>query len=131
MSSKAARGTKRLCTGCGSKFYDLNKDPIVCPLCGTVFQDESSAHKVDHIADSDDSEDIIETTDGPEMVSLDEVASQEQEDIPALEGDDLELDDDAEIPDAGDEDVFLEEDDEGNTDVSGIIGNPIQNSDDS
>src|SRR5438067_668629 len=30
-------GTKRLCAGCGAKFYDLSKDPIVCPKCGTVF----------------------------------------------------------------------------------------------
>src|ERR1700687_4990289 len=30
-------GTKRLCGGCGAKFYDLSKDPIVCPKCSTVF----------------------------------------------------------------------------------------------
>src|SRR5215813_14391635 len=31
-------GTKRLCASCGAKFYDLNKDPITCPKCGTVFE---------------------------------------------------------------------------------------------
>ena len=30
-------GTKRLCESCGAKFYDLAKDPILCPKCGTVF----------------------------------------------------------------------------------------------
>ena len=28
------RGEKRLCGSCGVKFYDLNKDPIICPKCG-------------------------------------------------------------------------------------------------
>lgn len=27
-------GTKRTCTTCGARFYDLNKAPIVCPKCG-------------------------------------------------------------------------------------------------
>ena len=31
-------GTKRLCAGCGVKFYDLNKEPIHCPKCGTVYE---------------------------------------------------------------------------------------------
>ena len=32
-----ALGTKRICGGCAAKFYDLGKDPIVCPTCETVF----------------------------------------------------------------------------------------------
>ena len=27
---------KRQCAGCGAKFYDLLKNPIVCPKCSTV-----------------------------------------------------------------------------------------------
>jgi uncharacterized protein (TIGR02300 family) len=30
-------GTKRICAGCSAKFYDLQKTPIVCPTCETVF----------------------------------------------------------------------------------------------
>jgi uncharacterized protein (TIGR02300 family) len=26
-------GVKRICTSCAAKFYDLNKQPIVCPKC--------------------------------------------------------------------------------------------------
>ena len=36
--AKPELGTKRLCGSCGAKFYDLSKDPIVCPKCGTVFE---------------------------------------------------------------------------------------------
>ena len=32
-----ALGTKRICAGCAAKFYDLGKEPIVCPTCETVF----------------------------------------------------------------------------------------------
>ena len=35
--AKPALGTKRICLGCAVKFYDLGKDPIVCPTCETVF----------------------------------------------------------------------------------------------
>ena len=31
---KAAWGAKRTCQGCSARFYDLNKDPIICPKCG-------------------------------------------------------------------------------------------------
>ena len=35
--AKPELGTKRLCSGCGAKFYDLHKDPILCPTGGTTF----------------------------------------------------------------------------------------------
>jgi len=35
--SKPELGTKRVCGNCGAKFYDLHRDPIVCPKCATVF----------------------------------------------------------------------------------------------
>ncbi|AQS84968.1 MAG: TIGR02300 family protein [Acetobacter aceti] len=28
-------GSKRVCVSCGARFYDLTKDPAVCPKCGT------------------------------------------------------------------------------------------------
>ena len=35
---KPELGTKRHCSGCGARFYDLNKNPIVCPKCHTVLE---------------------------------------------------------------------------------------------
>jgi uncharacterized protein (TIGR02300 family) len=35
--AKPELGTKRVCGNCTRKFYDLNKHPIVCPTCATVF----------------------------------------------------------------------------------------------
>ena len=31
-------GTKRECSSCAARFYDLGKTPIVCPKCGAVFE---------------------------------------------------------------------------------------------
>jgi len=33
--AKPELGTKRLCVSCGTRFYDLTKQPAVCPKCGT------------------------------------------------------------------------------------------------
>ena len=35
-------GVKRLCLKCNARFYDFNKSPIECPVCGTIFDPESS-----------------------------------------------------------------------------------------
>ena len=34
-------GVKRLCPHCGSRFYDLTRDPMTCPECGKTFSAES------------------------------------------------------------------------------------------
>lgn len=31
-------GTKRTCLGCGKRFYDMQRNPIVCPSCDTPFE---------------------------------------------------------------------------------------------
>jgi uncharacterized protein (TIGR02300 family) len=35
--TKPELGTKRLCTECGAKYYDLNTTPITCPKCSAPF----------------------------------------------------------------------------------------------
>ncbi len=32
-------GLKRHCPNCGVKYYDLNRNPITCPKCGTVYEE--------------------------------------------------------------------------------------------
>jgi uncharacterized protein (TIGR02300 family) len=41
--SKPEWGTKRICQGCGARFYDLNRSQIVCPKCGTENSPEPPA----------------------------------------------------------------------------------------
>ncbi len=39
IATKQDRGTKRTCLSseCGSHFYDLNRTPIACPICGAAY----------------------------------------------------------------------------------------------
>ena len=38
--AKPEWGVKRTCQNCGARFYDLRRDPIVCPVCTTVYDVE-------------------------------------------------------------------------------------------
>lgn len=39
--AKAEWGTKRICPSCNARYYDMKKNPPVCPSCGTPFDSES------------------------------------------------------------------------------------------
>ena len=39
--AKPEWGVKRACLACGTRFYDMQNDPILCPSCGTKFDVES------------------------------------------------------------------------------------------
>ena len=119
--AKLELGNKHQCQNCGAKFFDLNKDPIVCPKCGTVFQ--SVAARARPAAKAEEEEETeVATPAGVEVVSLDEVeAGEEKAAEPAV--DDIDVEEDAE-EDAAD-DPFLEEEEEDDDDVSNLIDGDI------
>jgi uncharacterized protein (TIGR02300 family) len=39
--AKAEWGAKRICPSCGTRYYDLNRDPVLCPKCGVAFDPEA------------------------------------------------------------------------------------------
>lgn len=39
--AKPEWGMKRLCPNCGTRYYDMRRDPIVCPHCGAPFDPEA------------------------------------------------------------------------------------------
>jgi uncharacterized protein (TIGR02300 family) len=43
--SKAEWGTKRICGECGTRYYDMRRDPAKCPKCGAVFEAVSAKAK--------------------------------------------------------------------------------------
>lgn len=119
--AKPELGTKRLCPSCGAKYYDLNRDPITCPKCGSVFEAvmtsrAAKAAKVEETTEDDEDED---DTAGPEIVTLEQADAEAsgEDDVPDLDGDDdVDLDDD----DSSDDDVFLDDDEEDDDAVPGI-----------
>lgn len=120
--AKPELGLKRQCMSCGAKFYDLNKDPAVCPKCGAAYQatamSRAAAPVVARAAAPDEDEAEIEAV-GPEMVSLDEVeAGENEKDIP--------VDDDIDVADDVADDTFLEDEEEGDDDVADLIDSDIE-----
>lgn len=124
MSVKAARGTKRVCQSCGSKFYDLNRTPITCPICHAIFQQQEirggKAAPAGNAVEEDEDDLIAAPAGAVEIVSLDEAEA----DLPDLEDDGLvEIeDDDADLK--SDDETFIEVEDDDGGDVTGIVGGP-------
>ena len=115
VASKAERGMKRMCQNekCGSRFYDLNRDPIVCPICNTTYT-------VVHIAPPSPATTARRYPMPIKKVVLGikpEVATDEEE-LPVIE---------AEAPDApGDDETLIEDVEQDIPDVAGIIEAPIE-----
>lgn len=118
--AKPELGTKRIDPETGRKFYDLNKDPIVSPYTGKSYPrsyfESTSAAVVDDEDEVDEKE--LDTEDAVETVSLEDADDEAKggDDLPDLGDDDVDLGDD------DDDDVFIEDEEEGDDDVSGIIG---------
>ena len=110
--AKVDIGTKRVCPECEAKFYDLTRNPAICPMCQNSFDPSEldpnvvlptaplkpQTSKADDDAD-EDMEDAVEVDE--EDIDEDEQAAKELE----LDGDDAAIisggigDDDADAPD--------------------------------
>lgn len=138
MSAKAEtvkdpRGLKRICTQCGTRFYDLNKRPAICPSCSTEFTGETKIktrrsraaiategqveEKAAADVSNDDTQDeknedaaVIEKADDADVVSLDDVEEK---------NDDAEGEDELADPDL---DLDPLEDDVEEDDLEGLEG---------
>ncbi|HEY6255025.1 MAG TPA: TIGR02300 family protein [Xanthobacteraceae bacterium] len=124
--AKPELGTKRLCGNCAAKFYDLGKDPIVCPKCHTVLQLAATTRARPEAARAQaaaEEEAVVPETQEAEFVSLEE-ADAEAEGKKAPEGGAAEgADEEIEIEDEQlDDAAFIEEQEEGDEDVADIIG---------
>lgn len=114
-------GTKRVCTECGAKFYDLGKMPVECPKCEVSFvpavllppkeqrpvDTKPSPAKPAEPAAANDDDDATDDDD-------DEIAAIADVDL----GDDEDGDDDVKADDA----TLLDTDGEDEPDVSGLVG---------
>jgi uncharacterized protein (TIGR02300 family) len=133
--AKAELGEKQLCPSCGAKFYDLGRRPATCPKCATSFdpaeegvrlkrvrsktpasyedEEEAEAEGAKKVV-ADEDEEEVEVTPGIDVAEADPIVTDDDEDgEPA--GDELPpgfSEEEAELADAGDEDVPLLDDEE-------------------
>ena len=126
--AKSDLGTKRICPTTGKKFYDLNKSPVISPYTGEVVpiapvapprMTRGAAAAAPSMA-PEAPEPVAE-----ELVSLEEADAEENTGkvkavVPESE-DDIEVDETIEGDD-DDDSTFIADEEEGDEDVTDIIG---------
>lgn len=111
-------GVKRLCGECGERFYDLGREPAICPNCGAEFLSvEAMAAKAKvrrETAKADDDEDVVDDEDD-DLVEDDDVDVADDDDDD--DDDDIVVaDDDDDDDDDVDDDVLLDDDEDDDDD---------------
>ena len=131
--AKPDLGTKRVCPDTGRKFYDLNKNPVISPYTGKVVPiaapapararpEPAPATRAAAVAES-----IVPETADAEFVSLEDAEAEQQGKKPAAaEGAAAGEEEEVEIDESLDDAAFIEEQEEGDTDVTDIIGESIE-----
>ena len=123
--AKPEWGIKRICSSCKTKYYDLNKAPIICPSCGTEFDPDyylktkksrGVLSKVSSENDNDLSSDI-DNIDDIEVDSDSEVVS---DDDPLLEINNEDQNGIADDEIVIDEDISFIDDDEISNNDNGV-----------
>jgi uncharacterized protein (TIGR02300 family) len=128
--AKSDLGTKRICPTTGKKFYDLNKSPVISPYTGEVVpiapvappravRGAAAAAAASAVAN------VPEPAEAEELVSLEEADAEENTGkvkavVPESE-DDIEVDETIEDDD-DDDSTFIADEEEGDEDVTDIIG---------
>jgi uncharacterized protein (TIGR02300 family) len=126
--AKSDLGTKRICPTTGKKFYDLNKSPVVSPYTGEVVPiapvAPPRAARGAAAAAAATTADVPEPVEAEELVSLEEADAEENtgkvKAVPESE-DDIEIDETIEGDD-DDDSTFIPDEEEGDEDVTDIIG---------
>lgn len=126
----AELGTKRTCPNCAARFYDLLKEPITCPKCGTSFiassilPSKSDYPGVAPVAAPKPR--VVEETEDAEMgdvelVSLEDVEEDGKDDDETAGIEDVDLGEDNADADAEEDDTFLVEEEEEGGSMSDLI----------
>ncbi|MGB3865687.1 MAG: TIGR02300 family protein [Xanthobacteraceae bacterium] len=124
--AKSDLGTKRICPTTGKKFYDLNKNPVISPYTGEVVPIAPVAPPRGRpdTASRATADDMPETADAENMVSLEEADAEEKtgkvKAVTPESEDDIEVDDT--LDDDDDDSTFIADEEEGDEDVTDIIG---------
>ena len=124
---KAELGTKRTCPSCAARFYDLMKNPIVCPKCTANFVAASvlpSKGEMPAMAPAPKPR-VVEVADDVEVADV-ELISLEDAEAPDVADDDEtagieDVDLGEEAGDAAEDDTFLVEEEEDGDNMSGLL----------
>src|ERR1035441_3433102 len=135
--AKTELGTKRICPETGRKFYDLGKTPVISPYTGKVVPivvpapsrsrpEPAAPAPVARPAPVPEPEVVVPETPDAEFVSLEDAEAEQQGQKAAAEGAAAAAEgEEVEIDESLDDAAFIEEEEEGDPDVTDIIGETI------
>lgn len=136
--AKSELGTKRVCPETGRKFYDLNKTPVISPYTGKIVPIAPAARARPETASAatarpapEEAETAAPENADVEMVSLEDADAENQGKKKVAAEADLGDDEDVEMDESLDDAAFIEEEEEGDADVSDIIGDGIEKEEES
>ena len=69
---KSLRGRKHVCSNCNTKFFDFNKEKIICPNCKTEVIKKKIPNISDNLKTKDENKKINEEMDLSEEVEFDD-----------------------------------------------------------
>ena len=130
--AKPDLGTKRVCPDTGRKFYDLNKNPVISPYTGKVVPIAAPApsrtrpEPVAPTRAAAVAESIVPETADAEFVSLEDAEAEQQGKKPAAAETPAGEEEEVEMDESLDDAAFIEEQEEGDADVTDIIGESIE-----
>jgi uncharacterized protein (TIGR02300 family) len=136
--AKSELGTKRVCPDTGRKFYDLNKTPVISPYTGKIVPIAAPAPSRARPetapvarAVAPEVPDLVPEAPETELVSLEEAEAEQQGKAkPAAAAADVDTEDEeVEMDESLDDAAFIEEEEEGDEDVTDIIGDGIEKED--
>ncbi|MCG8543338.1 MAG: TIGR02300 family protein [Alphaproteobacteria bacterium] len=109
--AKPEWGMKRSCASCGARFYDLQRDPIICPKCETVF-DPDQATRLKRARTAPPTPDAKPAAAAAKPAAADEDAELEEaadvEDVEVDDEDDDVLEDASDLNDSDDLDEIVD-----------------------
>ena len=125
--AKPEWGLKRSCLSCGARFYDMQRDPIICPSCEAEFDPLALVRPRRARAAASQAKAKAE-----EKAAGSQETASENEGLLVDDNDDdaLEVDDDINLGDDGDEDLLADDSENAGIDDDPDVSEALENAKD-
>jgi uncharacterized protein (TIGR02300 family) len=88
--AKPEWGTKRICPSCGTRYYDLMRETVICPKCSTPYDPEAFLKARRSRAVAPVEKELAPVGDDADIEAEDVEAVEDEEAVPLAEGDEEE-----------------------------------------
>ena len=97
-------GMKRICPNCGTRYYDMRRDPVTCPKCSALFDPEALLKtrraRVQPVVEEEAAEEPLVGEEAEADVEAEELEGEGEEEALPIEGEEEEEEEEELIEDA-------------------------------